>query len=326
MAKQEHLDILRQGLESWNQWRTDNPNVAVDLSEADLSGANLHGASLRDTNLVLTKLSGAYLRRADLHRADLSGADLSEADLSEADLYDANLSWANLSRADLSGAVMGLTVLGDAILCTANGLEKVIHEGPSTIGIQTMYRSQGRIPEAFLRGAGVPDDFITHIGSLTRKALEFYSCFISYSSKDYPFAKRLHADLQAKGVRCWFAPEDLKIGAETRQAIDVAIRTHDKLLLILSEHSVESGWVQTEVETAFEHERQRRNQGHKGAIVLFPVRLDSAVMDTDYSWAAAIRRMRNIGDFTRWKDHDSYSEVFDRLLRDLKHSEATGGV
>ena len=221
---------------------------------------------------------------------------------------------------------MGLTVLGDVILCTANGLEEVKHDGPSTIGIDTIYRSQGKISEAFLRGAGVPDNFITYMGSLTGKALEFYSCFISYSSKDHEFAERLHADLQAKGVRCWFAPEDLKIGAETRQAIDVAIRTHDKLLLILSEHSVESDWVQKEVETAFEQERQRRKQGQKGATVLFPVRLDSTVMDTDYAWAADIRRMRNIGDFTRWKDHDSYSKVFDRLLRDLKHSETTDGM
>ena len=55
--------------------------------------------------------------------------------------------------------------------------------------------------------------------------------------------------------------------------------------------------------------------------MLFPVRLDSAVMDTDKAWAADIRRMRHIGDFTRWKDHDAYQQAFDRLLRDLKQSE-----
>ena len=89
------------------------------------------------------------------------------------------------------------------------------------------------------------------------RAIEFYSCFISYSSKDQEFAERLHADLQAKGVRCWFAPHDLKIGDRFRQRIDEAIRVHDKLLLILSEHSIESDWVATEVEAAFEKERQR---------------------------------------------------------------------
>jgi hypothetical protein len=53
-------------------------------------------------------------------------------------------------------------------------------------------------------------------------------------------AKRLHADLQAEGVRCWFALEDMKIGDRIRQRIDEAIHLQDKLLLLLSEHSIES--------------------------------------------------------------------------------------
>ena len=52
--------------------------------------------------------------------------------------------------------------------------------------------------------------------------------------------------------------------------------------------------------------------------VLFPIRLDDAVMDTDKAWAAKLRRSCHIGDFTNWKDHDSYQKAFDRLLRDLK--------
>ena len=50
--------------------------------------------------------------------------------------------------------------------------------------------------------------------------------------------------------------------------------------------------------------------------MLFPVRLDDAVVDTDAAWTASIRRQRHIGDFTKWKDHDSYQS--DRLLKDLK--------
>jgi hypothetical protein len=76
------------------------------------------------------------------------------------------------------------------------GLATVRHRGPSTIGIDTIYKSHGKIPLAFLRGAGVPDNFIEYMGSLTGKAFEFYSCFISYSTKDQEFADRLYADLQ----------------------------------------------------------------------------------------------------------------------------------
>ena len=123
---------------------------------------------------------------------------------------------------------------------------------------------------------------------------------------------RLYPDLQAKGVRCWYAPEDLKIGDKFRTRIDEAIRIHDKLLLILSENSVRSTWVETEVETAFERERR------ESRTVLFPIRIDDSVMQTEAAWAAEIRRTRHIGDFRNWKDHDSFQQAFERLLRDLK--------
>jgi len=106
------------------------------------------------------------------------------------------------------------------------------HFGPSTVGIDTIYKSKGKIPEVFLRGCGVPDDMIGYIGSIAG-AIQYFSCFISYSTKDQAFADRLYADLQAKGVRCWFAPHDVKPARKIHEQIDEAIRMHDKLLLIL---------------------------------------------------------------------------------------------
>ena len=50
-------------------------------------------------------------------------------------------------------------------------------------------------------------------------------------------------------MRCWSAPEDMKIGDKFRQRIDEAIRVYDKLLLVLTENSVKSAWVEKEVET-----------------------------------------------------------------------------
>lgn len=148
--------------------------------------------------------------------------------------------------------------------------------------------------------------------SLVEQPIQFYSCFVSYSDKDHEFAERLHADLQNKGVRCWFAPEHMKIGDKIRTRIDEVIRIHDKLMVVLSENSIASDWVEKEVETAFEKERERKET------VLFPIRLDEAVMNSKMGWAADIKRTRHIGDFCAWKDHDSYQKSFDRLLRDLK--------
>lgn len=197
-------------------------------------------------------------------------------------------------------------------LSQVKGLETAKHFGPSYIDIRTIYRSGGNIPEVFLRGAGVPDNFITFMKSLTSQAFDFYSCFISHSSKDREFVERLYADLQSKGVRCWYAPEDLKIGEPFLLGIDQGIRLHDKLLLVLSEHSVDSGWVQHEVLSAMSKE-----QG-KEPWVLFPIRIDDSVMNTNVSWTTMLRNSRHIGDFTQWKNHDSYRQAFDRLLRDLK--------
>ena len=104
----------------------------------------------------------------------------------------------------------------------------------------------------------MPDEFIAYIGSMVGRPIEFYSCFISYSTKDQEFAERLHADLQAKGVRCWFAPHDMKAGRKIHEQIDEAIRLHDKLLLILSEHSMSSEWVKTEIANAREREDRRK--------------------------------------------------------------------
>lgn len=107
----------------------------------------------------------------------------------------------------------------------------------------------------------------------------------------------------------------MKIGDKLRSTIDHSIRLHDKLLLILSENSIDSNWVESEVETALEEEKKRQLQQQT---VLFPIRLDNTVMETNQAWAATIRRQRHIGDFTDWKEHDSYKRAFDKLLQDLK--------
>jgi hypothetical protein len=104
----------------------------------------------------------------------------------------------------------------------------------------------------------------------------------------------------------------MKIGAKMRDTIDAAIRLRDKVLLVLSEASIASDWVEGKVEKAFEEERQR------GGVVLFPVRLDDAVLATQQAWAAHLRRTRHIGDFRAWKDHDAYQRTLERLLRDLR--------
>jgi hypothetical protein len=167
-------------VEAWNKWREENPTIQPDLNGADLSVADLSEA----------RLYRAYLRRAHLSRAHLSRAILNGVDLSGA----------NLSGADLGEARVAGTVFVKVDLSAVNGLETVRHLAPSTIGVDTLYLSKGKIPQAFLRGCGVPETMITYIASLVGQPIQYYSCFISYSSQGQECAERLHADLQRRPV------------------------------------------------------------------------------------------------------------------------------
>jgi len=315
MANPEHLAIIKQGVERWNEWREEQPNA-----KPDLSGANLSGNRLNWVNFFGTNLSGAVLFNADLFAANLSSASLQRANLSRANLLFANFQSAELTSANFSLAGVGSTNFTGVDLSAVKGLEIVQHAGPSSVGIDTIYKSQGKTPEVFLRGCGVPDEFIAYIGSMAARPIEYYSCFISYSTHDREFAERLHADLQGRGVRCWFAPHDMHGGAEIQEQIDQAIRLHDKVLLILSEHSMSSEWVKTEIAKA------RKREVKDGTRVLFPVRLvgferlrDWECFDGDTGKDSA-REIREyfIPDFSNWKDHDLYQIAFQRLLSNLK--------
>jgi TIR domain/Pentapeptide repeats (8 copies) len=232
MANPKHLEILKEGVSAWNQWRRENAGRALGPRRT----VNLYGAG----RLLAASCHGD--QGLDLTQADLLGGHLSGADFGGVDLTAATLRAADLSRANL----------------------------------------------------------------------------ISYSSKDDEFARRLHANLQQANVRCWKASEDLKIGDRFRVRIEESIRRHDKLMVILTENSIASPWVEEEVEAALEKEHKH------GKLLLFPIRLDDTVMETDQAWAASLRRTRHIGDFRNWKNHDAFQKAFERLLRDLKAGEAAG--
>ena len=347
MSNPAHLDALLQGPIAWNAYREslkaldlsgailllENPTW-IDLCKADLSGANLSrvnlsGANLSKVHICNGNLSGANLSGANLSDVLVQNVDLSRANLSGAKLSgflgSVNFSHANLDGADLSGAMLVEAQFSNCDLSKAN-LESIIHDGPSTIGIDTLYRSGGKISDAFFRGCGVPEDLITYLPSLLGQTIQFYSCFISHSTKDVRFCERLHADLQAKKVRTWYFPDDARWGQPVWGEIDHSIKVYDKLVVALSKHSLTSGPVLREIERALQREDDELRAGHPKH-VLFPITLDRFVFDEWQHPRKADVLSKVVGIFQGWnRSDDKYKKAFDQLLRSLQQPDKSAST
>jgi uncharacterized protein YjbI with pentapeptide repeats len=293
-----------------------------NLSNNNLSKANLSGADLSGADLIGTDLSGTNLSRANLGGADLSGANLSGAYLSGTNLSGANLRQANLSGAYLRGVCLSKANLTEAHffyttfawvdLSRVKGLETALHDGPSSVDAKSVTLPRDEyVRQHFLRNTGFSDTFIDYLSSVLNIPIEHYSLFLSYSHHDQAFVRRLYIDLQNHDVRCWFVPHNLHPATHSMRGIEEAIHLHEKLLLVLSYHVVMSDWVQHEVEAAMYKEIT------SGQEILFPIRLDSTVLEIDGSWARRLRQ-RDIADFTAWQDEKAYHQAFTTLLRHLK--------
>jgi hypothetical protein len=342
MASPNQLNLSVHGKDPWNEWRAKNPGErpdlrfaqftdfdfsGYDLEDADFRGATLRHARFLNTHLSRASFAGANLAQATFRGSLLDGSDFSDADLSGASFYQASLIDVNLTAANLfmtvfRRATFGGTILADVDLETAIGLEEIGHISRSSVSIDTLYRSSGNIPKTFLYGVGFPAILVDYIPSLVEAdtGIRFHSCFISYSHNDEAFARRLWTRLRQERIRVWFAPEEMQGGKKLFDQIERAIHMHDKLLLVLSETSIKSNWVQTEIKKAREQEIK------EGQRKLFPIRLmDMRTLqawrcpdaDTGRDLAADVREYF-VPDFSNWLSNTLFEKAFVRLREDLR--------
>ena len=334
MAYLSDADLSDANLEGATLRRADLSRSTLSgakLGRANLSGANLTSANLSNVDLTGANLSGANLTGCSLHGADLSRADLNNADLSGADLTGSNLGKATFYRSSLEGtvfkdAVMFHTLFGDCDMRGATGLEEVNHAGPSTVGIDAIFRSGGLIPESFLRGTGVPEGAVAeYTASGDQGPGRFYTCFISYCTKDEAFTQRLQSDLQARGVRCWHFAADSRagqwvaehvttdeLGLWIAEDVDRGIHYYDKLIVVCSGDSLAAERVREEIT----HGMQKQEES--GRWLFFPV----AVTDEPYN--RRNRHVRGLGlarhsmfDFRGWQEPSIYEATLEALAADL---------
>ncbi len=303
------------------------------LSEAILRRAFLTSADLRRAVLTTTDLLQADLGRADLRwsilrRADLGGVNLGEADLSGADLTFATFSNTNLDQAQFAEARMDGTMIVGCDLSTALGLEEVEHLGPSSVGLDTIACSRGKLPPAFLRGVGLSDAMIAHLKTIGPEPLQPFTCFISYAGPEQALAERLYADLQKKGIRCWHYPDTTGANRRVWENLDRAVRQFDKVVVICSQASLQAQSVVDQVERSLEREAAKGAQPANGRVrgkktkstapaVLFPIKVDEYVLEGWQHPHQAEVSNRPMADFTGWEAPRKYRRALGELLHAL---------
>jgi len=322
----------------------------IDLREVKLCGANLSHANLSMTDLREVDLSfegeldydekgrlmgdlrePTLLSFATLMKADLRGADLTYADLEGANLTKANLKGTYFGESDIGSARVKSTVFTSLDLSEAVGLEAIEHVGPSVISTDTLELSKGKIPATFLRGCGLPDWLVESANLFNpdldneeiarvqnrmydlraTQAIQINPLFISYSHGDTAFIDKMDKMLTAKGVRFWRDIHDMMAGKIEKQ-VDRAIRQNPTVLLVLSKNSLQSDWVEHEVNEA------RKAEKELGRDVLCPVALDEGWKSSKWEERVMEQIMKyNILDFSKWEDESAFEEKFAKLLSGL---------
>ena len=316
----------------------------ADLRGADLSGADLDRAVLSDANLT-----GAKLVNANLGRASLAGANLTDADLTGASFVGASLVRANMTNAvcsnsdffqtqfwsveltgtDLSGSLFGYSVFQDCDLSGAKGLDQVRHDAPSTVGLDTLFRSHGQIPEAFLRGAGLPGAAVGFLETAKSDSTSLVNCFISCIDEDEEFAKVLREDLLAAGVRCWVFSQVVRgnplvdrHSTSDQEEVERWVRSYDKMIVLASAKSLEVEAILNDIV----HAKQMQLSTEKWS--LFLAAPDDAIMEPRSRSARTLAAEHVVFDLRgKQNDPETYQSEVERLAEALKQDHpASAGI
>ncbi len=291
--------------------------------EANLKEVSFVQAKLQDAKFDWASLFDATFYDADLTKASLRGVDLCKADLrrtnlSEALLVNTDFSGADVTEANFTAAWCGATVFANLDLSTVKGLDTIRHISPSTIGVDTLFRSKDHLPIDFLHGCGVSGEMMKNLNLIP--LIKYDDCYLIFSHRDAGFAYPLCEILQNEGIRCWLDEHDTVMRYEVRNAINDAIRQTEKILLCCSTASLGNEWIEPLISEilAWEAEYQQKNKTNHPVFYLLD--LDGYLYDGYQGSSAEILRKRLVIQCHQWEYDAEFHQSVQWILELLDQS------
>ncbi|MDA0834519.1 MAG: pentapeptide repeat-containing protein [Planctomycetota bacterium] len=326
-ADLENADLRKADLRKANFSRANLQGA--DLSGAQLEGANMNAADFTNakgigTDFSLAQLTRTILTNCDFTQAIFNGANLSaatfqesilnEASLTETLLIDTQFKKSSLIGTNFSRALIDKThwqdctlawaTFGNVNLGTASGLDSFMHLAPSCIGIDTLYRSNGKISESFLQACGLPEAFLDTWPKFkdTNDPVQSHVFFIRFGEKDRVFAEQLQLGLTKRGLRCWLNDKSENSEDTTEPQYFRSEHLWEKIIFCASSHSLGAPWGEQEINMYFDKEKRYSKDQGKPVQAFVVVNLDGYLFGGNWK-SPHVKEVGNriVADYAGWR-------------------------
>lgn len=309
----------------------DSEIINCSLQNADLrntsalfskfNGSVFCNSNLSEFNSISCDFSGADFENVNLSRAILSasifwGANLTNAILTDSDLSSVNFTAALLRRTNFENAKIAQTLFLKTSLNDAINLDSLFSKERSIIDIDTIIASKSQLSTLIIK-IGIPMKSESHsLKILDDSKPSLYPVFLSHSSNDKIFATKLYNKLSSEGCQVWYDEHKIKPGDVIHKEIHKGIEQFDKLLLVCSQKSLNSWWVQDEIDKTLAKERALKIKHNKEFNLIVPIKIDDYIHSWNHQYRSIIEK-RSISDFSNWNNEQEFIAKTKELLEGL---------
>jgi uncharacterized protein YjbI with pentapeptide repeats len=259
----------------------------VDFRNARLGGTGFINSRISNSQFVEAKATAADFSGVHMARCQFESSDLSEVSFHNSKFANCRISRCKIIGADFSGAQFHQCVINDIDFSRALQTDRMQIVDSRTNDSNQIQKNP------------------------TCSGLKYFrTCFLSYSWLDNEFVEQLSCTLSEFGVSIYLDKNEMSSTEWIETSLQKAIKSHEVLVLVLSENSEGRDWVKFEIEFA-------RTIG----IEVIPVVIDNPIGEKQ--WVKDIISAHKTIDFTQWRNENRFSMSRDLLLEHLTKSQRT---